>query len=294
MLGKLTWRAGFVGRKLGNRMPNVPWSLVWDMLRNRHGATAPLPEVETLEEDAASNMVRLRVGHHEFWYPAEASREGLDLVYSEVFDPNAGHFYEYEGAVVRPDDVVCDAGACEGFFTRYTLDRGARVLAVEPWSRMAEAIERTFPEAVRDGRLKVVRVFLGASEGSSELGVDLAFPFMAQETRSEQSWTVRETVPVVRLDNLIEQVGWDRLDFLKMDIEGGERDALSGATGLLRRSRPRLSVTTYHRADDCYYLRAQIRDVVADYRFAYKGLVEYPEGGVRPIMLHGWPASSHA
>lgn len=288
-LGKLKWRASFIAEKLSGRLPNVPWSLVLDMVGASHPATRPLPVVEVVEEDPAARMLRVRVGDQETWYPGEAAREGLDLVYSEVFDPAGGHFYEYRGAALSPGDIVCDAGACEGYFTRYALDRGARVLAVEPWSRMAEALERTFAAEIADGRLKIARVLLGDTEGSAELEVSLSLPFAAQNAAGGQWWEVRETVPVVRLDRLLPELGWDRLDFLKMDIEGGERAALRGAENLIRKHRPRLSVTTYHRADDWRVLRSQVEAAAPRYRYSYKGLVSYPEGGQRPVMLHAWP-----
>jgi len=38
----------------------------------------------------------------------------------------------------------------------------------------------------------------------------------------------------------------DRVDFVKMDIEGAEIEALKGMKGVLRNSRPHLAVASYH------------------------------------------------
>jgi hypothetical protein len=45
-------------------------------------------------------------------------------------------------------------------------------------------------------------------------------------------------VPIARLDTYIERHAVARVDFIKMDIEGGERDALRGAERLFSRHRP--------------------------------------------------------
>jgi FkbM family methyltransferase len=45
-------------------------------------------------------------------------------------------------------------------------------------------------------------------------------------------------VPMWRLDGYLARHGVGRVDFVKMDVEGGERDALRGAEQLFRRDRP--------------------------------------------------------
>lgn len=50
------------------------------------------------------------------------------------------------------------------------------------------------------------------------------------------------------LDDLIPN---ENVNFIKMDIEGAEVDALLGAKKLLSRSNARLSVCSYHRSTDC-------------------------------------------
>jgi hypothetical protein len=42
----------------------------------------------------------------------------------------------------------------------------------------------------------------------------------------------------------------DRVDFLKADIEGAERHALTGAADTIRRFVPKMAICTYHNAED--------------------------------------------
>ena len=57
-------------------------------------------------------------------------------------------------------------------------------------------------------------------------------------------------VPAVTIDETVEHLGLDRVDFVKMDIEGSERHALKGAHRTLSRFGPRMVLCIYHREDD--------------------------------------------
>lgn len=52
----------------------------------------------------------------------------------------------------------------------------------------------------------------------------------------------QETVKVTTIDDLIEELGIERLDFIKMDVEGGERKALIGAVNSIQKFRPSLII----------------------------------------------------
>jgi FkbM family methyltransferase len=286
---KISWRAELLLGKLGGRCPNISWPLLWQWLGQRHNGGEE--QVRVREQDAAASMVLLEIGQHSFWFPQDANRDLLGIGYPEVFDPTHPHHYEGGGARLREGDVVIDAGACEGYFVRFALDRGAKVIAVEPWSRMAGCLERTFAKEVKEGRLQVVRAFLGATPDTLELRINLDHPFSSNATdQTERARMDVEQVPVRTIDEVVEASGWGRLDFVKMDIEGAERDALAGATRVFAKDKPRVSITTYHRPDDWKVLSRQIRSNAAAYVFTYKGVIYYP-GGHRPMMMHGWPAA---
>jgi len=57
-------------------------------------------------------------------------------------------------------------------------------------------------------------------------------------------------VPVSRIDALVQRLGLARVDYIKMDIEGAEREALSGARNTLAKHRPTLMIESYQRPDD--------------------------------------------
>ncbi len=297
---QLRWRSDLVWGRMAGRYPHVPWGLLAREIARAHKPCRHRETVRILERDDAAGMVYLAVGEdHRFWFPAQANFEPLGSSYGEVFDPGHNHYYEWREARLRPDDVALDAGACEGYFTRFALDRGARVLAVEPWSLMARCLERTFAPEIAQGRIEIARVFLGRETGEATFAVYLANPFAAAAADADNcpdgsgdpaAGVVRENVRVETLDNLVSASSFKRLDFVKMDIEGAERDALAGGAQTFRRFRPRAGITTYHRADDWRDITRQLRAFVPGYRFHLKGVGHYDSDGWRPILLHAWPA----
>ena len=48
------------------------------------------------------------------------------------------------------------------------------------------------------------------------------------------------------IDAWVQSLGLTRLDFIKMDIEGAEIEALEGAATTLRTLRPKMAIATYH------------------------------------------------
>ncbi len=59
-------------------------------------------------------------------------------------------------------------------------------------------------------------------------------------------------------------IGDGRLDYLKLDVEGDESKALCGAEETIRRERPVLSVSLYHRTDDAISLVKQAEKLLGD------------------------------
>jgi FkbM family methyltransferase len=73
------------------------------------------------------------------------------------------------------------------------------------------------------------------------------------------------TIDVTTVDRVVDELKLDRVDFIKMDIEGGEVDALRGADSTLRRFAPRLAICVYHLPHDLPDIVGLIRQARLDY-----------------------------
>lgn len=78
--------------------------------------------------------------------------------------------------------------------------------------------------------------------------------------------TAADSVPAVTIDDVVEEQHLGRVDFIKMDIEGGEVDALRGAEETLKRFTPRLAISVYHRPPDLPDIVTLVRQACPIYR----------------------------
>ncbi|MCD8003124.1 MAG: FkbM family methyltransferase [Clostridia bacterium] len=58
----------------------------------------------------------------------------------------------------------------------------------------------------------------------------------------------------------------ERIDFIKFDVEGAEREALIGARNTICRCRPEMLVSVYHRTDDLTALPRMVKSYVPEYK----------------------------
>ena len=80
----------------------------------------------------------------------------------------------------------------------------------------------------------------------------------------------------VEADSLDNRLGDLRPDYIKYDVEGSEREALLGSAETIRRFRPRLLVSLYHRSEDLFALPLLLKEIAPDYRFYLRKLPYVP------------------
>ena len=78
-------------------------------------------------------------------------------------------------------------------------------------------------------------------------------------------------------DAFVEKNSIERVDFIKADVEGAERNMLRGAKRILRDFSPKLSLCSYHLPDDPQVLREIILDANPEYQIVekFKNLYAY-------------------
>jgi FkbM family methyltransferase len=88
--------------------------------------------------------------------------------------------------------------------------------------------------------------------------------FTANDAASHITEQGETTVQTVALDQALPNFA---PDFIKMDIEGAEPQALDGARGLVEQYRPRLAISAYHRPRHLWELLLQLQRWNLGYRF---------------------------
>ncbi|MCL2284599.1 MAG: FkbM family methyltransferase [Fibromonadales bacterium] len=73
------------------------------------------------------------------------------------------------------------------------------------------------------------------------------------------------SIEVVSIDEVIPES--EKVTFITMDIEGAELEALKGAEKTIRRCKPKLAISIYHKSQDIIEIPSLIISMVPDYRF---------------------------
>ncbi len=140
-------------------------------------------------------------------------------------------------------DVAIDVGAALGSYSWVLARKARRVLAYEPGARNGAFLET----ASANGCVELIRAAVGAEPGELELftsGGDEASTFTATLSRQNpvaQAADVRiNRVPVVSLDaDLAERLcAAERVDLLKIDVEGFENAVITGASATIAHYHP--------------------------------------------------------
>lgn len=132
--------------------------------------------------------------------------------------------------------VAADVGAHLGEYTAHLLGLGVdKVIAFEPMPPLAERFEKRF---AADPRVILRKVALGELTGRTELRYPQGNPTSTIAARGDGHQRYIEVplvsinVPIVTLDEALAEAGVAP-DFLKIDVEGYEREVLAGAPRLI-------------------------------------------------------------
>ena len=58
----------------------------------------------------------------------------------------------------------------------------------------------------------------------------------------------------------------ERVDFIKFDVEGAEKEAIEGAERLIREQAPALCISAYHRTEDLFAIPLQVKKLQPRYK----------------------------
>lgn len=152
------------------------------------------------------------------------------------------HFYD-----VKTNDVVLDAGANCGhlsiFFSKL-VGKNGKVYAFEPDGINIERIHKNIklnqdlPDNIKIEELllwnenKVVDFYEAGTVGSSAVWIPDSDKCVPKEA--------------VRIDDWVAKNNIQKLDFIKMDIEGAEIEALEGCVQTIENLKPNFAIASYH------------------------------------------------
>ena len=171
--------------------------------------------------------------------------------------------YEYKNVQISPNNIVVDCGANVGLFSAMASNKGAKVRAFEA---IPSIIDRYLSKtAAINSDITIVNLAL--SDKSGELTFYEDFGHIGGSSYVIERKNSKEVkVQAVTLDEYVKEHNIQKIDFIKADIEGAERNLLLGAKTVLKEFAPQLSICTYHLPDDPRVIRKIILDANPKYK----------------------------
>lgn len=201
-------------------------------------------DMRRIRVDGDLELVETAAGR--MWIPA-----GDRMAYAEELAEQGEEEYGTDNKGTRPGDTVLDCGANVGAYTQEALRLGAsRVVAIEPAPWALECLRRNFPQEIRSGRVIVFPKGVWDHEDSLVLNVPPGRASTAATVALGLAPGVEVTVPLTTIDRMVTELRLQRVDFIKMDIEGAEPNALRGALHTIEQFHPRMAISLEHRRTD--------------------------------------------
>jgi hypothetical protein len=151
----------------------------------------------------------------DYTFRSYAGRECLGNILKEQGE-HSPHRYITNIDDIKQGSIIVDAGVCEGNFALRYIDKVKKAYLIESDPSWMGALEKTFK------------------------------PYKDKIVLCNKYLTRYDSSSTVTLDTLVQE----KIDFLKMDIEGAELDALLGGKRLLQKSDARCSICSYHKQND--------------------------------------------
>ncbi len=171
--------------------------------------------------------------------------------------------YEYKECKAQQGDVVIDAGAFTGNTVKYfeqCVGSQGKIYAFEPMEKIFATLHTNMGHLPH---VHLVQAAVSKKDGHVHIA-EQNFPGASIDIAGDICVTTRS------IDSFIKEQGIERLDFLKMDIEGAEMDALTGAQRTIQRFTPKMAICVYHKSQDIFQIYKHILSINPHYTFYLK------------------------
>lgn len=180
-------------------------------------------------------------------------------------------YFEYGFYEKRQDEVFVDCGAFNGISLKTFLKENENTFeayyGMEPdaanYEKLEEYIE-TMPEDIKK------KLYITSKAAwKDDAGLQL---YALHGPGSFAADIGTERVDTVTID---EMLNGKRASYIKMNIEGSEKEALAGAEQTIRKYKPKLAIAGYHRTDDFWKIPLKMKEYRDDYKIYLRSYMNH-------------------
>jgi len=224
----------------------------------RHKFMDVVFDIHHIEVEFDGNNLQLPFGG-DLWF----------MLFHQVFVKNQ---YDLNEANTK-DKVFVDAGGNLGAFSIFAACMGAkRVYAFEPVKETFDALKTNIQACGFEHIIVPINKGLGKDNFMTKIKVDYAGDGGASissegGTRENEHKNLQD-IEVITLDTFLKNSyceGYEKIDLIKMDVEGYEEHVLLGATKTIATHMPILDFSAYHKPTDKVWLPGVVKNIKKEY-----------------------------
>lgn len=242
-----------------------------------------------------SDLKSISIGNHEIFWPNNISDSDLPWLYHEIFDSfeNNPSSYDHPAMEYNKAKWIIDAGCCEGYFSVFAfhLNKTCKVIAFEPLEGIKIALRKTFEKEIKDNRFNLLQKALGSREGIVTFQEDSTHicNSLIKDLKNNEEIDLHLSydIDVVAIDDIALAYELKEDGIIKMDIEGGEINALKGCIELMSKHKPKLAIAVYHGYENAVISKNIILSANPNYKIEFRGMYGYCQPP-RPYILFAW------
>ncbi len=188
--------------------------------------------------------------------------------------------YAHETGDIRADDgdVVFEGGGCYGDTAAYFAHKAGSSGSVHVFEFVPSNLQVLERNLDLNPDLKPrVTIARHPLWDSSDMLVHVLDRGPASNVSMEPKPGYDIQAKTVTIDDYVQRTGLERVDFIKLDIEGAEENALLGAEHTIRTMRPKMAVCLYHSPKDFVRLPRLLDQYCPDYKFYIKHATMHAE-----------------
>lgn len=173
--------------------------------------------------------------------------------------------YSYKDIItVQPNDIVIDCGGCWGDTALYFAVKGARdVYVFEFIESNLEIMKKNI--SLNSKYINKINIIQNPVWNKS--GETLSYIDKGPGSKVGKYEDYQNKIKTLSIDDLVKLKKISKVDFIKMDIEGVEFQALEGAVETIKKFKPKLAISVYHKSDDLITIPKLILSIRSDYNF---------------------------
>jgi FkbM family methyltransferase len=226
--------------------------------QNLHTIKNNVLKVMDILEDERSKEIMVTLIKN--WFDFDINKIGYEDIYSQ------DHYFPDGVVLLSKDEVFVDAGAYIGDTLLEFIEKThgkfdsyiAFELDLQNFKEMGNAVNKMRPEIKNKIKLYNCAILDKEQEISYESGAH-----GSQSSCVNVQTSAINTGKAVKLSDILKN---HKITFIKMDIEGAEVKALSGAEEIIKIQKPKLAISVYHKLEHLWEIPLYLKYIVPEYK----------------------------